>query len=136
MLQKKESTKEQTKTLWDTFEYFSGYGFNKSHAVGYSILSYQCAWLLNYHPAQWLAAFLNKEPESRKERAINVVKTLGYEIQEVNINLSGRNWEVSPDWQVGSTLNINQRSWVIKRWIKFLNIDHSILLKNCYLTKK
>ena len=64
-------------------------------AVGYSILSYQCAWLLNYHPTEWLAAFLNKEPESRKERAINVVKNLGYDIQEVNINLSGRDWEVS-----------------------------------------
>ena len=85
----------EAENLWKTFEYFSGYGFNKSHAVGYSILSYQCAWLLNYHPAEWLAAFLNKEPESRKEKAISVVKNLGYNIQEVNINLSGRNWEVS-----------------------------------------
>jgi DNA polymerase III subunit alpha len=83
--------------LWDKFEYFSGYGFNKSHAVGYSILSYQCAWLLNYYPAEWLAAFLNKEPETRKEKAINVVKTLGYDIQEVNINLSGRSWDISTD---------------------------------------
>ena len=87
--------KVEAENLWKTFEYFSGYGFNKSHAVGYSILSYQCAWLLNYHPTEWLAAFLNKEPESRKEKAINVVKNLGYGIQEVNINLSGRNWEVS-----------------------------------------
>ena len=87
--------KVEAENLWKTFEYFSGYGFNKSHAVGYSILSYQCAWLLNYHPTEWLAAFLNKEPESRKERAINVVKNLGYDIQEVNINLSGRDWEVS-----------------------------------------
>ena len=38
----------QAHRLWETFEYFSGYGFNKSHAVSYSILSYQCAWLLNY----------------------------------------------------------------------------------------
>jgi DNA polymerase III subunit alpha len=89
--------KSDAQRLWDTFEYFSGYGFNKSHAVGYSILSYQCAWLLNYHPAQWCAAFLNKEPESRKERAINVVKNIGYKIQEVNINISGRNWEVGDD---------------------------------------
>jgi len=89
--------KSDAQRLWDTFEYFSGYGFNKSHAVGYSILSYQCAWLLNYYPAEWCAAFLNKEPEARKERAINVVKNLGYDIQEVNINLSGRTWEVSSD---------------------------------------
>ena len=89
--------KGDAQRLWDTFEYFSGYGFNKSHAVGYSILSYQCAWILNYYPAEWLSAFLNKEPETRKEKAINVVKNLGYNIQEVNINLSGRNWEISSD---------------------------------------
>ena len=83
--------------LWDSFEYFSGYGFNKSHAVGYSILSFQCAWLLEHYPAEWCAAFLNKEPEGRKERAINVVKNLGYEIQEVDINTSGKAWSISSD---------------------------------------
>ena len=75
MLSTKESTRAEAQRLWDKFEYFSGYGFNKSHAVGYSILSYQCAWLLNYHGQQNGARhFLNKEPETRKERAINVVK--------------------------------------------------------------
>jgi DNA polymerase-3 subunit alpha len=87
--------KAEAQHLWDTFEYFSGYGFNKSHAVGYSILSFQCAWLLNRYPAEWLAAFLNKEPEKRKEKAINIVKNLGYEIQETDINKSGRTWEIS-----------------------------------------
>ena len=87
--------KADAKRLWDTFEYFSGYGFNKSHAIGYSILSFQCAWLLNYYPAEWCASFLNKEPEGRKERAINIVKNLGYTIQEVDINLSGKEWNIS-----------------------------------------
>ncbi len=50
----------EAQKLWQKFEYFSGYGFNKSQAVGYSILSYQCAWLLNYYPAEWMAAFLDK----------------------------------------------------------------------------
>jgi DNA polymerase-3 subunit alpha len=90
------STTDAT-NLWKTFEYFSGYGFNKSHAVGYSLLSFQCAWLLNYHPDEWLAAFLNKEPEGRKERAINIVKNLGYEIQETSINSSGQSWHISSD---------------------------------------
>jgi len=87
--------KGDAQTLWNTFEYFSGYGFNKSHAVGYSILSFQCAWLLNYYPAEWCASFLNKEPEGRKERAINIVKNLGYEIQETDINSSGKEWDIS-----------------------------------------
>jgi DNA polymerase-3 subunit alpha len=87
----------EAKDLWETFEYFSGYGFNKSHAVSYCILSFQCAWLLNYYPAEWLAAFLDKEPETRKEKAINLVKSQGYDIQPLNINTSGMVWEISDD---------------------------------------
>ena len=87
--------------LWETFEYFSGYGFNKSHAVSYSILSFQCAWLLNYYPAEWVAAFLDKEPESRKEKAISVAKNFGFEIEPLNVNTSGRVWEINED---GATL--------------------------------
>ena len=83
--------------LWDTFEYFSGYGFNKSHAVSYCILSYQCAWLLNYYQVEWLAAFLDKEPESRKEKAINVAKSFGMKIRALDVNSSGRVWEISQD---------------------------------------
>lgn len=87
--------------MWQNFEYFSGYGFNKSHAVSYSILSYQCAWLLNYYPAEWLAAFLDKEPETRKEKAISIAKGMGFEIMPLNINLSGDVWDISED---GKTL--------------------------------
>ena len=87
--------------LWDKFEFFSGYGFNKSHAVCYSIISYQCAWLLTYFEAEWLAAFLDKEPEKRKETAISLAKSFGYNIAPLDINKSGRVWEISED---GKTL--------------------------------
>ena len=85
--------------MWETFEYFSGYGFNKSHAVSYCIISYQCAWLLNYYQSEWMAAFLDKEPESRKEKAINIAKSFGFEIKELDVNSSGRVWEISEDGQ-------------------------------------
>jgi len=87
--------------LWETFEYFSGYGFNKSHAVCYSIISYQCAWLFTYYPAEWMAAFLDKEPETRKEKAISTAKQFGFKIAPLNVNTSGRVWEISAD---GKTL--------------------------------
>ena len=92
---------EEAEKLWQKFEYFSGYGFNKSHAVSYSIISYQCAWLLNYYPSEWMAAFLDKEPESRKERAINCAKKFGFKLEPININKSGAVWEISED---GKTL--------------------------------
>ena len=91
----------EARELWETFEYFSGYGFNKSHAVSYCVLSYQCAYLLNYYPAEWLAAFLDKEPETRKERAIATAKSLGFNVEPLNVNTSGVNWEISEN---GKTL--------------------------------
>lgn len=80
--------------LWKTMEFFSGYGFNLSHAVCYSILSYQCAYLFKYFPAEWLAAFLDKEPEDRKEAAIATAKSFGFNVRRLDINSSGVKWEV------------------------------------------
>ena len=89
--------RKHAQRLWDTFEYFSGYGFNKSHAVSYSMISFQCAWLFTYYPAEWMAAFLDKEPETRKEKAISTAKQFGFEIEPLNVNTSGRVWEISED---------------------------------------
>jgi DNA polymerase-3 subunit alpha len=89
--------RDEALALWDKFEFFSGYGFNKSHAVSYSIISYQCAWLWNYYPAEWMAAFLDKEPETRKEKAINIAKKYGFDIAPLDINKSGTVWEISND---------------------------------------
>ena len=90
-------TKAFAEGLWEKFEYFSGYGFNKSHAVSYSILSYQCAHLLYHYPSEWMAAFLDKEPEARKETAINVAKSQGFTIAPLDVNTSGTVWEISED---------------------------------------
>jgi len=84
----------QAKVLWDKMEYFSGYGFSKNHAIPYSIISYQCAWLQTYYKDQWIAAFLDHEPEKRKEAAINIARSFGYEVKGLDINTSGTRWEV------------------------------------------
>jgi DNA polymerase III subunit alpha len=87
--------------LRQDIEFFHSYGFNKSHAVCYSVISYQCAWLFTHYPAEWMAAFLDKEPETRKEKAIAQAESLGFEIEPLNINTSGKVWEISKD---GKTL--------------------------------
>ena len=97
----KSMSQKDAENIWQNFEYFSGYGFNKSHAVSYSILSYQCAWLYNYFPECWMAAFLDKEPESRKEAAISLAQKHGFKIENININTSTRQWEIAAD---GKTL--------------------------------
>lgn len=47
--------------LFDKMEKFAEYGFNKSHAVAYSVISYQTAWLKYYYPAEFFAALLSSE---------------------------------------------------------------------------
>jgi DNA polymerase-3 subunit alpha len=86
-------TEAKAEELWKTFEYFSGYGFNKSHAVSYSIISFQCAWLYNYYPTEWMCSFLDREPDTRKEKAINIAKSHGFTISDIDVNVSGENWE-------------------------------------------
>ena len=86
----------EAEDMWERFEYFSGYGFNKSHAISYSAISFQCAWLYNYYPVEWMASFLDKEPEKRKEKAINIAKSNGFEIVEADINTSSFVWEIDP----------------------------------------
>jgi len=95
----KQIGRDQAENLWKTFEFFSGYGFNKSHAVCYSILSYQCAWLLTYHPSEWIASYLDDETQDDdgKTKAISIVKALGYKVDPPNVNVSGDEWGVSND---------------------------------------
>ncbi len=79
--------------LWEEFEKHAQYSFAKNHAIPYSIISYQCAYLFTYHPIEWCMAFLDKEPEDRKEAAINLVKGAGFTIKNPDINESdGINW--------------------------------------------
>ena len=97
-------SEEKAEELWRTFEYFSGYGFNKSHAVSYSIISFQCAWLYNYYPTEWMCAFLDREPDTRKEKAINIAKSHGFTISDIDINVSGENWEATSPTSLAAPL--------------------------------
>ena len=92
--EKKGMSFVQAKSLWEKMEYFSGYGFSKNHAIPYSIISYQCAWLQTYYQDQWVSSFLDHEPEKRKEAAINIVRTFGYKVDSLDINTSNKRWEI------------------------------------------
>jgi len=45
--------------VFDLLEKFANYGFNKSHAAAYAVVSYQTAWLKANHPAEFMAAVMN-----------------------------------------------------------------------------
>lgn len=72
-------------------ETFGRYGFNKSHAVAYSVLSYQTAWLKTYHPAEFMAALLSSEIGNTDKvvQYINEARELGLEVLAPDVNESG-----------------------------------------------
>ena len=45
--------------VFDLMAKFADYGFNKSHAAAYALVSYQTAWLKANHPVAFLAACMN-----------------------------------------------------------------------------
>ena len=84
--------------LYETIEFFSGYGFNKSHAVSYAIDSYYSAWLHTYYEKEWLATCLQTQNGSNKfGKVISEIKSLGYTILPPDINASSDVWVYSED---------------------------------------
>ncbi|MGE5430952.1 MAG: DNA polymerase III subunit alpha [Syntrophomonadaceae bacterium] len=47
--------------IFDAIDKFANYGFNKSHAVAYSVVAYQTAYIKAHYPAEFLAANLTNE---------------------------------------------------------------------------
>jgi DNA polymerase-3 subunit alpha len=45
--------------VWNLLDKFANYGFNKSHAAAYAVVSYQTAWLKTNHPVEFMAGVMN-----------------------------------------------------------------------------
>ncbi|RLD13798.1 MAG: DNA polymerase III subunit alpha, partial [Caldiserica bacterium] len=52
---------EVAEKIFDQISKFAGYGFNKSHSTGYSLISYQTAYLKANFPLEFMTALLNSE---------------------------------------------------------------------------
>ena len=58
--------------LFDLIDKFAGYGFNKSHAAAYAVLSYQTAWLKTHYPHEFCAASMCFDMHQSEKLAIFV----------------------------------------------------------------
>jgi len=85
--------------LFNEIRGFASYAFNESHSVAYAFCSYQTAWLMTYYEPEWLCAYIESmigDPESRGQ-ALSEVKSFGYKIGKIDINLSDSSWMIGPD---------------------------------------
>jgi DNA polymerase-3 subunit alpha len=83
-------------------ETFGRYGFNKSHSVAYSVISYQTAWLKTHHPAEFMAATLSSSIGDTDSvvKFINEARELGLEVLPPDVNESGYKFTVIGDRRI------------------------------------
>src|SRR4030095_3750749 len=77
-------------------ETFGRYGFNKSHSVAYSVISYHTAWLKAHYPAEFMAALLSSSIGDTDSvvKFINEAREVGIEVLAPDVNESGYKFTV------------------------------------------
>src|SRR6201995_3275773 len=88
--------KGQADTIFELLAKFADYGFNKSHAAAYALVSYHTAYMKAHYPVEFIAASMtldlnntDKLSEFRSE-----AQRLGIKVEPPNINRSGATFEV------------------------------------------
>ncbi len=77
--------------IFDLMEKFAGYGFNKSHAAAYALVSYQTAWLKAHYPAEFMAAVLSADMDNTDKVVtfLAEARALGLAVLPPDIQSSG-----------------------------------------------
>ncbi len=106
---------EKAEEVFDLMAKFADYGFNKSHAAAYALVSYQTAYLRANHPVAFLAASMSLAQANTEKLASlrQDAMRLGISVLPPDVNFSGADFTVEklPD----GTLAIRYALGAIKR---------------------
>ena len=82
--------------IFDKVDKFAGYGFNKSHAAVYAMLSYQTAWLKVHYPVEFMASVMSIDAENIDKivRDVAAVRAMGLTILPPSVNHSQADFTV------------------------------------------
>lgn len=82
--------------LFDLIDKFAGYGFNKSHAAAYALLSYQTAWLKAHYPHEFFAASMSFDSHQTDKLSIFIddMRRLDVGISPPSVNDSEADFSV------------------------------------------
>lgn len=82
--------------IYDLIVRFADYGFNRSHAVAYSQISYQLAYLKAHYPLYFMASLLTSSigNEEKTSEYVKELRHLGFKVFAPSINKSGYQFEV------------------------------------------
>ncbi len=84
--------------IYDMILHFGSYGFNKSHAVAYAMISYWTMWLKVHHPNEFYAVLLSREPDDDNiRRFITEMRQEGIKLLPPDINKSQADFSLDKD---------------------------------------
>lgn len=87
---------ETASAIYGDIEFFARYGFNKSHAADYAVITVQTAYLKAYYPVEFMAAQLLVERD-KTDKVINFVnecRRMGIDVLSPDVNYSGLDFEI------------------------------------------
>jgi DNA polymerase-3 subunit alpha len=86
----------QAKSIFDLVEKFAGYGFNKSHAAAYAMISYQTGWLKANAPVEFMAASMSLDISNTDKLAVfyQDARRCSVPVRPPDVNRSGADFEV------------------------------------------
>ena len=89
-------TQDQAEKIWNLFEPFQGYGFNKAHAACYGRVAYQTAYMKANFPAEYMCAVLTAEAGDTEKVAgvITECQRMGISVLPPDINESFKDFTV------------------------------------------
>lgn len=81
---------ETAKTIFASILKFAGYGFNKSHAVAYSLVAYKMAYLKVHYPLEFYTSLLNNviSVETKTKEYLREIRACNLTVLKPDINLS------------------------------------------------
>ena len=82
VMKKKNLPRKRADDLWNLFDPFKGYGFNKAHAMSYARVAYQTAYMKTHYPAQYMTAHL-----SAAAGDVETVSELVYESRRLGLTV-------------------------------------------------
>lgn len=91
--------KEFSEHLFETIDGFSLYGFNLSHSISYSFITYWTAYLKTHYPREYMACLCTYVMDDLDKTAVylNEVRRLGLKVYPPDLNLSNTGYTVEED---------------------------------------
>ncbi|WP_346017229.1 DNA polymerase III subunit alpha [Anaplasma phagocytophilum] len=99
--------------IFDLVAKFAGYGFNKSHAAAYALISFQTAYLRANYTKEFFTASMNLDIDDKDKLGLlcQQAKMCGIDVMPPDINLSSAEFTVSGNsirYGLGALKNVGQ----------------------------